>query len=185
LQQPWNAFFDALLHFMTIVVRNEKEDDYPDVRLVNEMAFCRPNEAELVAVLRQAASPLISIVAAADNKVVGHILFSPVTVESDRGQFAALGLAPMAVLPEYQRHGIGSVLIREGLKACRQIGHDIVFVLGHPDYYPRFGFEQAKQRGFRCEYQVRDEAFMVAVLSEGAANGRSGTVKYRPEFGNV
>jgi putative acetyltransferase len=168
-----------------IVVRAETEDDYPGVHRVNELAFGRVNEAELVEALRQAANPQISLVAIADDQVVGHIFFSRVAVESEKGAFTALGLGPMAVLPEYQRRGIGSRLIGEGLKGCQRIGHDLVFVLGHPAYYPRFGFEQAKQRGFGCEYDIRDEVFMVAELRLGAADGRNGTVKYLPEFRNV
>lgn len=170
---------------MVIVVRNEIEGDYPGVRVVNEMAFGRTNEAELVDLLREAANPRISLVATVDEQVVGHIFFSQVTIESEKGASEAIGLGPMAVLPEYQRRGIGSLMIREGLKVCQQIGHDLVFVLGHPNYYPRFGFERAKRRGFCCEYNVRDEVFMVAELGEGAANGRSGMVKYMPQFGNV
>jgi len=91
-------------------------------------------------------------------------------------------LTPMAVLPAHQRKGIGSQLVRVGLEACHRLGHDIVVVLGHPSYYPRFGFVPAKQRGIDCEFEVPDEAWMVLELREGVLAGRSGTVKYRPEF---
>src|SRR5262249_30750660 len=137
---------------MVIGVRFESEDDYPGVRRVNELAFDRIDEADLVEALRQAANPQISLVAALDDQIVGHIFFSPVSVESRDSAFEALGLAPMAVLPEYQRGGIGSRLIREGLEASQRLGHALVFVVGHSEYYPRFGFKPARQLGFSCEF---------------------------------
>jgi len=165
---------------MAIEVRPESSDDYPGIRRVNELAFGRSNEADLVETLRHAADPMISIVALLDDEVVGHIFFSPVSVESDSGVFTALGLAPMAVLPEYQRRGIGSELVREGLKACERLGYYLVFVVGHPDYYPRFGFKPARHLGFDCEYAVPDEVFMVAELKPGAASAQNGMVRYMP-----
>jgi putative acetyltransferase len=106
-------------------------------------------------------------------------------VESEAGVFSAMGLAPLAVHPDYQKQGIGSQLVREGLKVCERIGHDVVVVLGHPEYYPRFGFVTASQKGLRCEYDVRDEVFMVAEMKPDALRGRHGLVKYSPEFGKV
>lgn len=91
----------------------------------------------------------------------------------------------MAVLPECQRQGIGSLLVREGLRECQRIGHEIVVVLGHPEYYPRFGFVPASSKGLRSEYDVPDEVFMVAELTPGALKGRTGLVKYHPEFNAV
>ncbi len=168
-----------------VSVRFERVEEYPRVRLVNELAFGRTNEADLVEALRSSACPHISMVALMDEDVVGHIFFSPVSIESADSISKALGLAPMSVLPEYQRRGIGSQLVREGLKECRRIDQDIVFVLGHPEYYPRFGFLPAKHKGLRCEYEVPDEAFMVIELTQGALSGRRGLIKYRPEFGMV
>jgi len=170
---------------MMTVIRPETEDDYPGVRRVNELAFDRTNEADLVEALRQAANPQISLVAVLDDQIVGHIFFSPVTVESGSGAFTAIGLAPMAVTPEYQRRGIGSRLIHEGLEACHTLGHNLVFVVGHPEYYPRFGFKPAAQLGFSCEYEVPDEAFMVVELMPGAADGQTGMVRYLPQFHSV
>lgn len=168
-----------------ITIRAEKTEDRYAIHRVNELAFGQPNEANLVDALRANAIPFISLVAVGDEQVVGHISFSPVTVESESGTFAAIGLAPMAVLPEYQNQGIGSQLVREGLKECQRLGHDIVVVLGHPNYYPRFGFAPASLKGLRSEYDVPDEVFMVAELREGALRGRRGLVKYHREFGNV
>jgi putative acetyltransferase len=168
-----------------IAVRTEKTEDHKSVRRVNELAFEQPNEADLVDALRANAYPYISLVAVIDEQVVGHIFFSPVSVESETGAFTAMGLAPMAVLPEYQNQGIGSQLVREGLKECERLGEDIVVVLGHPNYYPRFGFTPASLKGLRSEYDVPDEVFMVAELKPDALGGRHGLVKYHSEFGKV
>jgi putative acetyltransferase len=168
-----------------IIVRAETVEDHPAVHRVHELAFGRPHEAALVDALREVAHPQVSLVAVKDGQVVGHIFFSTVSIESEDSVFTALGLAPMAVLPEYQKQGIGSQLIREWVKECQRMGHNLVVVLGHPEYYPRFGFTPAKPKGLRCEYPVPDEVFMVAELTPGALGGRQGLVKYRPEFGNV
>lgn len=171
-----------------ITIRAETEKDIHAVRRVNESAFGRPDEAALVDRLRANAHPHISLVAVKNEQVVGHIFFSPVTIEAEDSAAAAaaaiLGLAPMAVLPEYQKQGIGSGLVREGFRVCRQIGCDAVVVLGHPEYYPRFGFVPAIHKGLRCEYAVPDEAFMVAELKPDSLSG-GGLVRYRPEFGEV
>ena len=167
-----------------ITVRAEAAADIPAVHRVNELAFGRPGEADLVDALRAAARPYISLVAAEEGQVVGHIFFSPVTLEAEDSGGAILGLAPMAVLPEHQRLGIGSQLVRAGLEECRRTGCDAVVVLGHPEYYPRFGFVPASRKGLRCEYPVPDEVFMVTELRPHALS-RQGLVKYRPELAGV
>ncbi|MGH9900227.1 MAG: GNAT family N-acetyltransferase, partial [Pyrinomonadaceae bacterium] len=167
------------------IVRPEGPEDFAAVRRVNEAAFGRPEEADLVDALRAAARPLLSLVAVENNRVVGHILFSPVAIESGESESArstALGLAPMAVLPEFQNRGVGSALVRRGLEECLRLGFPVVVVVGHPEYYPRFGFAPARPKGLDCEYPVPDEVFMVAELSPGALRGVRGVVKYRPEF---
>ena len=168
-----------------ITIRPEKEADFDAVRQVNTVAFGRAAEAALVDALRKAADPLISLVAVEDDQVVGHILFTPVTIESGDAEAPALGLAPMAVLPAYQRQGVGSQLVRAGLKECQRIGSNVVVVLGHPEYYPRFGFVPASQKGLSSEYPVPDEVFMVIELEPGALRDRHGIVKYQPEFAEV
>jgi putative acetyltransferase len=168
-----------------ITIQPERTEDHPAVRRVNELAFSQPNEADLVDALREKVPDHISLVATVDGNVVGHIFFSPVTIESERNRFGAMGLAPMAVLPDYQNQGTGSLLIQEGLKECHRRGHDIVVVVGHPNYYPRFGFVPAVTKGLRCEYDVPDDVFMVAELSPNALAGRKGLVKYHPEFGKA
>lgn len=165
-----------------ISIRAETAEEMAAVRRVNELAFGRPEEADLVDRLRAAAEPYISLVAVSGSRVVGHIFFSPVTLEGSDA--AMMGLAPMAVLPEYQNQGIGSQLVREGLRQCLRVGRYVVVVLGHPEYYPRFGFVPASRKGLRCEYDVPDEVFMVTELKPNALSV-GGLVKYRPEFGAV
>ncbi len=168
-----------------ITVQTEKADDISAVRRVNELAFGRADEAALVDRLRLATQPQISLVAVENGQVVGHIFFSPVSIDSADSAFGAMGLAPMAVLPERQNQGIGSLLVREGLEECRRLGCDAVVVLGHPDYYPRFGFVPASQKNLNCEYPVPDEAFMIIELKPDVLSGQHGLVKYHPEFNEV
>lgn len=168
-----------------LVIRTERTGDLEAVRRVNELAFGRSDEADLVDALRQKARPYISLVAVSAGEVVGHIFFSPVTLESERETFTAMGLAPMAVSPAHQRQGIGSLLVPEGLEECLRIGHEVVVVLGHSKFYPRFGFTPASSKGLRSEYDVPDDVFMVAELRPGALGGRRGLVKYHPEFSKV
>jgi len=163
-------------------IRSETPEDIDSIRRINLQAFGQKAEAAIVDKLRNRNALTISLVATMENEVVGHIAFSPVVIESQCLSFEAVALAPMAVLPAHQRKGIGSQLVRAGLEECRRLGHDIVVVLGHPDYYPRFGFVSAKQRGIDCEFEVPDEAWMVLELKEGILRGKSGTVKFQSEF---
>ena len=165
---------------MSIAVREELLADAPAVREVNERAFGTPLEAGIVDALRGSEGS-ISLVATSGDLVVGHILFTPVTVDSSADVRVA-GLAPMAVLPDYQRAGIGSRLVKAGLDACRRRGYAAVVVLGHPEYYPRFGFTRADAHGLSCEFPVPPEAFMVLGFDPEILARLSGTVRYRPEF---
>jgi len=165
-----------------VYMRSETSKDVDSIRYVNEQAFGQAAEAAIVDKLRNRNALTISLVAIKDNEVVGHIAFSPVVIESGSSGFKAIALGPMAILPAYQCKGIGSQLVRAGLEECRRLGQEIVVVLGHPDYYPRFGFVPGKQRNIDCEFEVPDESWMVLELKEGILGGRSGTVKYQPEF---
>jgi putative acetyltransferase len=167
------------------MIRHEQRFDADAVHRVNELAFGRQDVPDLVDRLRLREEPLLSLVAVEGGQVVGHILFSPVTVHAEDGSFGAVGLGPLAVLPAYQKQGIGSRLVEAGLAACREAGHKIVFVLGHPDYYPRFGFQVSKPLGIEWEGDAPAEAFMVLELREGALAGRGGTVRFLPEFNGV
>jgi putative acetyltransferase len=162
-------------------IRSERAEDVAAIRVVNERAFGHQTEARLVATLRKANKATVSLVAEQDGQVVGHILFSPVTVSDAPAEIRCLGLAPMSVLPEFQNMGIGSQLVRDGVAACQEAGYDIIVVLGRVDYYPRFGFARAKDFGLGNEYEAAD-AFMVLELREGALKRISGLVKFAPEF---
>lgn len=172
-----------------MLIRAEKESDRAAVYRINATAFETRAEAELVETLRECVQPLISLVAEVDAAVVGHIMFSPVRVSAD-SRLRLMGLAPMAVAPAYQRQGIGSALVRAGLERCKALACSAVVVLGHPAYYPRFGFLPASRFGLCCEYNVPDEVFMAMELEPGVFercihNGQRYVVKYHAAFRNV
>lgn len=163
------------------MIRHEAPEDAAAVRRVVELAFGRADEAALVDALSARGKVTLSLVAEEDGCVVGHVLFSPVTIETVVG----VGLAPLAVLPEFQRRGIGAELVRRGLAECRAAGHECAVVLGEPEYYRRFGFETAARHGVRCEFDAPEEAFMIVALLPGALAGLGGVARYQPEFGAV
>ena len=168
-----------------IAVRLEKPGDASQVRMVNVLAFGQPAEADLVERLQHACTDSLSLVAE-DDFVVGHILFTPVVVETARRQVTGMGLAPMAVLPDRQRQGIGSQLVRRGLDILRERHCPFVVLVGHPEYYPRFGFEPCSMHGLTSQWEgMPDAAFMVLVLDVHAMAGVSGVAKYREEFNEV
>jgi putative acetyltransferase len=162
-------------------IRDETREDAAAIRDVNETAFGGPVEGRLVDMLRSANKAVISLVAVDQGRVVGHILFSPVTIAQAPETFSAVGLAPLSVLPEFQNQGIGLELVRHGLEACKRKGYDLVVVLGHTHYYPRFGFVRARDYGLDNQYNALDE-FMVLELKEGALQSAGGLVMYAPEF---
>ncbi|MGF1520282.1 MAG: GNAT family N-acetyltransferase [Nodosilinea sp.] len=164
------------------IIRPEQPRDIEAIHRVNEIAFDRTNEADLVDQLRGVPHTL-SLVALVEGAIVGHIFFSPVTVAVTQAEDAPLlGLAPLAVLPEFQRRGLGSQLVRQGLTLCAPRDAKAVVVLGDPSYYGRFGFVPAQDKGLTCEYTVPDGAFRVLELQPGALAGYQGLVRYRPEF---
>jgi putative acetyltransferase len=162
-------------------IREERPADVPFVRDVNYRAFPGATEADLVDAIRSRAEPVVSLVAIEDDEVVGHIMFSPVELIGN-SSLKIMGLAPMAVSPERQNHGIGSTLVREGLNRCRKLGAGAVVVLGHPAYYPRFGFRPASELGIACEYDVPDEAFMIMELKSHYLPAKGGTIRYHEVF---
>ncbi len=162
-------------------IRTQSAEDDSAVRQVNEAAFPTPVEADLIERLRAEADPVISLVAEDDGAIVGHILFSPATLAAD-SDFVAFALGPMAVLPARQRQGIGSNLVRAGLDECARLGCRAVFVLGHPDYYPRFGFVPASRYGIVSQFEVPDEVFMALELEPGALAGKAGKMRYHAAF---
>jgi putative acetyltransferase len=168
-----------------LTLRGETPADIPAIHHIHTAAFGRSSEADLVDALRQNNALTISLVAILAGRLVGHIAFSPVTITSSTATIEALGLAPMAVLPAYQRRGIGSQLVEVGLTTCHRTPYGVVVVLGHPHYYPRFGFVPAKPLGIVWENDTPDDAFMVKEIQEGALPQTQGVVQYRPEFATV
>jgi putative acetyltransferase len=187
------------------IIRPESSEDLPAIREINLRAFGGPVEADLVDALRRQASPFVSLVFESAGEILGHIAFSPVTIHDRAGAPGAdqalggvfpatlMGLAPMAVTPEHQRQGIGSRLVAAGLDACRALGTELVIVLGHPEYYPRFGFHPAVRLGLDSDYDVQDEVFMALELQPGAfdcrfprdeqGHHRRRVVRYHAAFG--
>jgi len=164
-----------------VEIREEQPRDRDAVRSVNQAAFNNGPEAVLVDRLRAGCEGYLAFVAVEDARVVGHILFTPATI--DGCDLVGMGLAPMAVLPGHQRKGIGSQLVRHGLEHVRRSGCPFVVVLGHPEYYPRFGFERASQYRLQSQWEgVPDEAFMVISIDSKALPKEGGTARYRPEF---
>jgi putative acetyltransferase len=172
---------------MKVTIRSERDSDHPAISEVICLAFGRQAEASLVENLRQTPNykTELSLVAIENNQIVGHILFSEASLESPKGCESILTLAPLAVHPDYQNQGIGSYLVRYGLNACRNLGYDAVVVLGHADYYPRFGFSPTIKKGIYAPFEVPEEAFMVIELSPGCLNNMSGVVNFPPQFDGV
>lgn len=166
---------------MRTIIRPEQPEDREAVHTINVAAFESAAEAGLVDSLRDLARPVISLVAEQDGEVVGHIMFSPATLD-DHPELRLMGLAPMAVTPALQRAGIGSALVRAGLEECKQLHMDAVIVLGHPSYYPRFGFQPSVRFGIGSEYEAPDEAFMLLELRPGCLRGAHGVARYHEAF---
>lgn len=166
-------------------IRSEQPADHEAIRRITEEAFGGRVEADLIEELRRRDAVSASLVAALGGDVIGHILFSPVRIHDHGFGGVAVGLAPMAVVPRLQRRGVGSLLVHSGLARCRELGADVVVVLGHADYYPRFGFRPAAELGLRCDYPVQPENFMALELTDEALDGVEGMVTYHPAFGSV
>ena len=164
-----------------ITIRPEEPRDIEAILRVNALAFGREEEPDIVRALRRSGKVLCSMVAEAQDEIVGHILFSPMTIESGEVAHNAVCLGPLAVLPNFQRQGVGSQLMEAGLAECRRQGHKAVFLLGHPSYYPRFGFRPARE--FDVHYQDDRDAFMAVELVQGALQRISGRAVFAEEFG--
>ncbi len=165
---------------MSLQIREEQPADVPWIRQVNEAAFGRAGEADLIDRLRDGGDIVLSLVAELEGQVIGHILFSRMSIETAAESVAAISLAPMAVLPEHQRQRVGSELVRCGLARLRDSAGRIVIVLGHKEYYPRFGFSAEKTADLHSPFPP--EAFMALELVEGALAGVRGSVRYSSAF---
>ncbi len=165
-------------------IRPEIQEDLAKITEVNDLAFGQKNEGILIERLRKTDRFIseLSLVAELEGRIVGHILFCPVTIRSADSEFSSLSLGPMAVIPELQRQGIGSRLVTEGLEAAARLGYRSVIVLGHPEYYPRFGFKPASRWNIKAPFDAPDEAFMALELVNGELIGKSGVVEYPGEF---
>jgi len=165
-------------------IRSERHEDIDAIFEVNFQAFGQDGEARLVKALRDGGDYLreLSLVAVSGDRIIGHILFPPITIVSDTAETPALALATLSVHQDYQCLGIGTALIEEGLKECQHLGHHIVIVVGHPSYYPKFGFTVARDFGINAPFPCPDEAFMALQLTSGALDGISGTVRYPLAF---
>ena len=173
---------------MEIKIRKEEENDFLDVYELNRNAFEQETEPKLVDLLRKSNAfiPELSVVATIDKKVVGHILFTKIKIKENNGnEFDSLALAPMAVRPDLQNMSIGGQLIRYGLDKAKELGHKSVIVLGHENYYPKFGFLPAEKWKIKAPFDVPANVFMGIELVENGLAGISGTVQYPKEFDMV
>jgi putative acetyltransferase len=161
-------------------IRDEQPEDRAEVWKVNEAAFERSDEADLVDRLRDEGVVLLSLVAEIESQIVGHILFSRMSIEATQAKLPAASLAPMAVHPSHQRRGIGGHLVRRGIRELRGGGERIVVVVGHKDYYPRFGFGFETSRYLSSPFP--GDAVMALELSEGALAGVRGVLRYAAAF---
>lgn len=170
------------------IIRQETPSDIAAIHAVNKQAFDgREAESGLVNAIRKSENfiPELSLVADENGQIIGHILFSRIHIETENGPVSALALAPMAVLPEYQKQGIGAQLVRRGLDECTRLGHAIVIVLGHTRYYPRFGFSAALANSLECPFGDCGEAWMAQELIPDALQGVRGKVVYPLAFTGV
>lgn len=171
---------------MSIIIRTEINSDYTQVHNVNFVAFGnREDEAKLVERIRETENFIsqLSIVAEEHGEIVGHLLMSKAEIINGEKRHEVIVLAPIAVKPNNQKQGIGKQLIYEGLNRCKQLGHFIVLLIGHPSYYPKFGFKPAREYGLELiQFEVPDEVFMVCELNEGILNTIKGELKYPSAF---
>jgi putative acetyltransferase len=168
-------------------IRTERNEDLQAIRQINDAAFKGVNESRLVEAIRNSEQfvPELSLVAEANGELIGHILFSIVSIQSHDKTFPTLALAPMAVTPAFQNQGVGSLLVKEGLKRAEELGFEHIFVLGHPAFYPRFGFLPAVTKGIESPFPLPVEVFMALEIKEGSLSRMKGKVIYPPAFDTV
>lgn len=169
---------------MDILIRNERKNDYDQITKINDLAFGQKNEGKMIEALRKTSdyNYLLSLVAEIKHKIVGHILFYPIKIRNKANKCTVLSLAPIAVHPEYQNKGIGSKLIKRGLDIAKKLDFKVVIVVGHPKYYPRFGFTPAKNWGIKLPFDVPDDVFLALELKENTLKNCSGIVEFPKEY---
>ena len=176
---------------MSVEIRYEQSGNEAAIHQVTSLAFessefGHNGEARLIDKLRAEGAASISLVAEIDNRIVGHVLFSPATIEWSNRRCQGLGLAPLSVLPKFQKQGIGGRLITAGLNVAAESSSGFVIVLGHPDYYPKFGFTPASGSNVGCEFEgIPDEAFMIKWLGQPETSEERGLAKYHPVFSTL
>jgi putative acetyltransferase len=165
-----------------MMIQKETSADVQEICRLNDVVFGGPVEGTIVDAIRDRCSDALSLVAVEEAQIVGHIFFSPVAILGMNG-IEAMGLGPMAVLPEYQRQGIGKALIKKGIQELEKAGCAVVVVLGHADYYPKFGFAPASQYGLKSQWEgIPDDVFMARFLNNEKMGRIGGIVRYRKEF---
>jgi putative acetyltransferase len=169
---------------MSLEIRPETVADRQAIHAVHAAAFPTAAEADLVDRLRESVACFISLVASRDDAIIGHILFTPVALGSCN-ELKLKGLGPMAVTPGEQRSGVGTLLVNAGLRRCREAGSGAVCVLGHPEFYPRFGFRPATHWQITSEYDVPADVFMLAELQPGYLRDYRGVIRYAAAFAEV
>lgn len=165
-------------------IRPETTLDHTSIYKINHLAFGQKAESQLINRLRKTDEfiPELSLVMEKDNTIIGHILFSKIKIVGEKKSYSSLALAPMSVHPDYQKQGVGSQLVRAGLAKAKEMEFDSVIVLGHKNYYPRFGFEKASKWGVKCPFEVPEEVFMGLELVEGGLKDKVGIVEYSKAF---
>ena len=169
---------------LNVCIRPETQSDQDAIREVNEQAFGRPLEANVVEKVRQSSGflPELSLVVECEGQIIGHVLFSELTIEGENRAWTVLALGPIAVRPEFQKQGIGGKMIQAGFERATTLGYGVVVLIGHPTYYPRFGFVPESQFGLKCAIPVPDDVFMAYLLCPDGLDGIQGTVVFPPAF---
>jgi len=169
---------------MNIKIRHERKNDYDEIKRINDLAFGQENEGKMIEALRKTSNydTRLSLVAILDNNIIGHILFYQVKIKTNQGKLTVLSLAPIAVHPHYQNKGIGSQLVRKGIEVAKDCGFDAIIVVGHPTYYPRFGFKKASIYEIKCPFEVPDEAFLALEIKENILKNCKGTIEFPKEY---
>jgi len=169
-----------------ITIREENKNDLITIKKINDKVFGQSQEGDIIDKIRESDSQVLSLIAEIDNNIVGHIFYSTAEIEFNNERIAGMGLAPMAVLPEYQKQGIGKRLIIESLNILKKKPIPFIIVLGHEDYYPKFGFEIASKYGIKCQWDgVPEEAFMIMILDKEKMSNIHGVAKYRDEWNDA
>jgi predicted N-acetyltransferase YhbS len=169
---------------MDVLIREESKNDYDKIKKINDLAFGQENEGKMIEALRKTVdyNPKLLLVAERKKKIVGYILFYPIKIKNEIEELTVLSLAPMAVHPEYQNQGIGSKLVKRGIEVARKYGFSAVIVVGHPKYYPRFGFKPASNWGIKLPFDIPNNVFLAIELKEKSLKKCNGTVVYPKEY---